>query len=138
MSISDQFPRRLSRAVPAAAVPSGSPAEDGTVVSAPGSWPWRRAALLASIAAQLITIAALVSVDPIPASWSALLLAVAPAPLALAAAYAPSRAALLAAPLAVVTLVIGIIGQVTHTGLFFLPALVAMIVAALRLWRETA
>jgi hypothetical protein len=27
-----------------------------------------------------------------------------------------------------------IVGQVMHTGLFFLPALAAMIVAALRLW----
>ena len=143
MSISDQFPRRFSRAVPAAAVVAGSTAEDDTadrpvLVPAPGSWPWRRAALLLSIAAQLITIAALVSVDPIPPSWSALLLAVAPAPLALAAAYAPSAAARLAAPLAVVALAIGLIGQVTHTGLFFLPALVAMVVAALRLWREKA
>jgi hypothetical protein len=33
-------------------------------------------------------------------------------------------------------LVVGIIGQVTHTGLFFLPALAAMAVATLRLWRE--
>jgi hypothetical protein len=143
MSISDQFPRRVSRAVPAAAGPAGITAADGSVgtpvvVPAPGSWPWRRAALLASIAAQLITISALVSVDPIPATWSALLLAVAPAPLALAAAFAPAPAARLAAPLAVIVLVTGIIGQVTHTGLFFLPALAAMIVAALRLWREGA
>jgi len=29
-----------------------------------------------------------------------------------------------------------IIGQLTHTGLFFVPALAAMAVAALRLWRE--
>ena len=94
--------------------------------------------MLASIAAQLITISALVSADPIPASWSALLLAVAPAPLALVAAFAPVPAARVAAALAVVVLVIGIIGQVTHTGLFFLPALAAMIVAALRLWREGA
>jgi hypothetical protein len=93
------------------------------------------AALLASIAAQLITISALVSADPIPASWTALLLAVAPAPLVLVAMYAPAPAARLVAPLAVVVLVIGIIGEVTHTGLFFLPALAAMTVAALRLWR---
>jgi len=33
-------------------------------------------------------------------------------------------------------LVVGIIGQVTHTGVFFLPTLVAMVVATLRLWRE--
>ena len=38
--------------------------------------------------------------------------------------------------LAVVMLVVGIIGQVTHTGVFFLPTLVAMVVATLRLWRE--
>lgn len=42
---------------------------------APGSWPWRRAALLLCIAAQLITIAALEGADPIPATWAALLLA---------------------------------------------------------------
>jgi hypothetical protein len=38
-------------------------------------------------------------------------------------------------------LVTGIIGQATQTGLFFLfflPALAAMIMAALRLWREGA
>jgi hypothetical protein len=40
--------------------------------------------------------------------------------------------------IAVVVLVIGIIGQVTHAGLFFLPALVAMAVAALRRWRHEA
>jgi hypothetical protein len=36
----------------------------------------------------------------------------------------------------VVVLLAGIIGQITHTGLFFVPALAAMAVAALRLWRE--
>jgi hypothetical protein len=106
--------------------------------SAGDARPWLRAALLLSIAAQLITISALVSADPIPASWAALLLAVAPAPLALIAEFAPAPAGRFAAPLAVVVLVIGIIGQVTHTGLFFLPALVAMAVAALRLWRHEA
>ena len=69
-------------------------------------------------------------------TWAALLLAVAPAPLALAAAFLPARAARLAAPLTVLALVAGIIGEVTHTGLFFLPALAAMTVAAVRLWRE--
>ena len=84
----------------------------------------------------LITIAALEGADPIPATWAALLLAVAPAPLALVVAFAPVPVARLAAPLAVVVLVVGIIGQVTHTGLFFVPALAAMTVAAVRLWRE--
>jgi hypothetical protein len=71
------------------AAPDGS-AEAGsgsaTVVSpAPPSWPWRRAALFLAGAAQLITISALVGADPIPATWSSLLLAVAPAPVAAAA-----------------------------------------------------
>jgi hypothetical protein len=143
MSIPDHFPRRFSRVVSATALPSDGTADDGTAdapvaVAAPGSWPWRRAALLASIAAQLITIAALEGADPVPATWTAVLLAVGPAPLALAAAFAPVPAARLAAPLAVAMLVAGIIGQATHTGLFFLPALAAMTVAAVRLWREGA
>ena len=144
VSIPDQFPRPIYRAVPAVAAPADGTADDstagepGVTPAAPGSWPWRRAALLASIAAQLITISALVSVDPVPATWTALLLGVAPAPLALVAAFAPAPVARLAAPLAVVVLVTGMIGQVTHTGVFFLPALAAMIVAALRLWREGA
>jgi len=140
MGIQDQFPRRISRAVPVTAAADAAavnePGSAPLAAPAPASWPWRRAALLACIAAQLITISALVSADPVPATWSALLLAVAPAPLALAVAFAPAPAARLAAPLAVVVLVTGMIGQVTHTGLFFLPALVAMIVAAVLLWRE--
>jgi hypothetical protein len=143
MSIPEHFPRRVSRAVSAAASPPGSIADGGTTsttdaVPAPPSWAWRRAALLASIAAQLITIAALESADPIPATWTAVLLAVAPVPLALAAAFAPAAVARLAAPVAVVVLVTGMIGQVTHTAVFFLPALAAMTGAALRLWREGA
>lgn len=143
MGIPDQFPRRFSRPVPATAASPDSAAGDSAavtpgVMAAPGSWPWRRAALLACIAAQLITISALLSVDPIPATWTALLLAVAPAPLALVAAFAPAPAARLAAPLAVAVLVTGMAGQVTHTAVFFLPALAAMTGAALRLWREGA
>jgi hypothetical protein len=143
MSIPDQFPRRIARAVPATGIPAVSTADGGAVgapgaMAAPGSWRWRRAALLACIAAQLITISALVSADPIPATWTALLLGVAPVPLALIAAFAPAPAARLAAPLAVVVLLTGMIGQVTHTAVFFLPALAAMTVAALWLWRERA
>jgi hypothetical protein len=140
MTIPASFPRRPSRATVVAPPPDVVSAVASTdpldVVSSPASWPWRRAALLLSIAAQPITIAALEGADPIPATWAALLLAVVPAPLALVVAFAPAPAARLAAPLAVVVLVIGIIGQVTHTGLFFVPALAAMIVAAVRLWRE--
>jgi hypothetical protein len=141
MSIPGQFPPRVARAMSVEAALSGgltaaAPEQVLDASPAAGSWPWRRAALLACIAAQLITIADLVGADPIPATWTALLLAVAPVPLALTAAFLPARIARLAAPLTVVALVTGIVGEVTHTGLFFLPALATMTVAALRLWRE--
>ena len=87
-----------------------------TPSAAPPSWPWRRAALFLAGAAQLITISALVSADPIPATWSSLLLAVAPAPLAAAAAFAPAPVNLLAAVAGIAVLVAGIAGQITHTG----------------------
>ena len=113
-----------------------SPAAPVIAPAAPPSWAWRRAALFLAGAAQLVTISALVGADPIPATWSSLLLAVAPAPLAAAAAFAPGPVNLLAAVAGVMVLVVGIAGQVTHTGLFFLPALAALAVAAVRLGRE--
>ncbi len=111
-----------------------SPEASGS--AAPPSWPWRRAALFLAGAAQLITISALVSADPIAATWSSLLLAVAPAPLAAAAAFAPAPVNLLAAVAGIAVLVAGIAGQLTHTGLFFVPALVVLAVGAVKLWRE--
>ena len=60
-------------------------------VPAPPSWAWRRAALFLAGAAQLITISALNSADPLAVTWASLLLAIAPAPLAAAAAFAPAR-----------------------------------------------
>jgi hypothetical protein len=141
MSIPDHFPPRSPRAMSmTVALTDGiaevPPESKPAAAAAPDSWPWRRAALLFAVIGQVITIAALSSADPLPATWAALLLAVAPAPLALVTAFAPAPVARLAAPLAVVVLVVGIIAQVTHTGLFFLPALAAMVVAALRMWRE--
>jgi hypothetical protein len=142
MTIPDQFPPRMSRTLATAGPPPAAPVSPaGGDASAPapatvaGSLPWRRAALLLSIAAQLITISALESADPIPVTWAALLLAIAPAPLA-AAVFAPAPIARLAAPLTAAVLIAGIAGQVTHTGLFFVPALVVMAVAATMLWRE--
>lgn len=102
------------------------------------SWPWRRGAMLLSGAAQLITISALVSADPEPATWSMLLLAIAPAPLAAGAAFLPARLARLTAVVAAVVLLVGIIGAVRHTGLFFVPAFAVMVVAIIKLWREPA
>jgi hypothetical protein len=94
--------------------------------------------LLLCIAAQLITISALESADPVPVTWAALLLAIAPAPLAALAALAPAPAARVAGAVAAVVLVAGIAGQITHTGLFFVPALAVTAVAVVRPWREAA
>jgi hypothetical protein len=117
----------------------GAPADSSAEVSrspAPASWRWRRTALLLAGAAQLITISALVGADPIVVTWSSLLLAVAPAPLAAAAAFAPAPVNLLAAVAGIAVLVVGIVAQVTHTGLFFVPALAVLAVGAVKLWRE--
>jgi hypothetical protein len=121
---------------PADGSPEVSAVAPTAVSPAPPSWPWRRAALFLAGAAQLITISALVGADPIPATWSSLLLAVAPAPLAAAAAFAPAPVNLLAAVAGIAVLAVGIVAQVAHTGLFFLPALVVLAVAVVKLWRE--
>jgi hypothetical protein len=137
--IPDPFPRRMSRPAVAATPMSGSAAGGADVpaaAAAPASWRWRRAALLLSGAAQLITISALQSPDPLAVTWASLLLAVAPAPLAALAAFAPARVARLAAPLAAVVMVAAIAGEIAHIGLFFVPALAAMAVGGVMLWRE--
>jgi hypothetical protein len=104
----------------------------------PPSWPWRRRALLLAGAAQLITIAALLSVDPLGVTWWSLLLAIAPAPLAAVAAFGPLPVAKVVAWADAVIILAGLIGGVLHTGLFFAPALVVLVVGALKLTRETA
>jgi hypothetical protein len=121
---------------PADSSPQAAPGSGAVVSPAPPSWPWRRAALFLAGAAQLITISALVGADPIAVTWSSLLLAVAPAPLAAAAAFAPAPVNLLAAVAGLAVLVAGIAGQLTHTGLFFVPALVVLAIGAVKLWRE--
>jgi hypothetical protein len=119
---------------PAASVPA-SPAAPRA--PAPPSWPWRRAALILAGAAQLITISALVTSDyPLAATWWSLLLAIAPAPVAAAAAFAPSRVGRQAGVIGVLVLVAGIAGGIVHIGLFFVPALVALAVGTVKLWRE--
>ena len=94
--------------------------------------------LLLAGAAQLITISALTSADPLAVTWSSLLLAIAPAPLAAIAAFAPDRVARPAAAVAVVVLVAGMVGGILHTGLFFLPALIVLTVGTVMLWQEQA
>jgi hypothetical protein len=104
---------------------------------------WLFAAFLLAGAAQLITIAALLGADPLATSWSALLLAIAPAPLAAAAAFTAPRLARLAAAAAGVAIIVGIVGSLTEwststarTGVLFFLALAAVIVGGLRLWRS--
>jgi hypothetical protein len=103
---------------------------------APSIRPWIRGGVALAVAGQLITVAALTSADPISASWSALLLAVAPAPLALFAVYARVPVNKLAVVAALAAIIVGGAGQILHTGLFFLPALVVLAVAAAKLWPE--
>jgi len=123
--------------VPAGILPATStPASPA--VPAPPSWPWRRAALFLAGAAQLITISALVGADPLAVTWWSLLLAIAPAPVAAAAAFAAPPANRLAAAAGVLILIAGIAGGILHTGLFFVPALAALAVGTVKLWRESS
>ena len=123
---------------PADASPAAStagPASPPPVPAAP-SWPWRRGALLLAGAAQLITISALNSADPLAVTWWSLLLAIAPAPLAAAAAFAPAWLNMMAAVVGVLVLIAGIAGGILHIGLFFVPALVVLAIGGAKLWRE--
>ena len=106
---------------PAGGSPEADPGAATVASPAPPSWLWREAALLLASAAQLVTISALVGADSIAATWPALLLAIAPVPLAAAAAFAPVPADLRAAVAGIAVPVAGIAGQVTPTGLFVLP-----------------
>jgi hypothetical protein len=107
-------------------------------VPAPASLPWRRAAFILAGAAQLITVSALVGVHPPPVTWASLLLAIAPAPLGAATVFTRPRMAWLAAITGAAVTAAGIGGAINHTGLFFVPALVAFIVAAVQLRREAS
>ena len=111
-------------------------AAPGPSLTASSSWSWRRGALVLSVAAQLITISALTSADPLAVTWASLLLAIAPAPLAATAAFAPVPVSRLAAVVGVLVLVAGIAGSIVHTGLFFVPALVVLAIGGLKLRRE--
>jgi hypothetical protein len=98
--------------------------------------PWLLAALILAGAAQLITISLLTSAVPLAATWASLLLATAPAPLTAAAAYVPAPANLLFAVAALGVMVAGLIGVISHAGLWFLPALVILAIGVVMLWRE--
>jgi hypothetical protein len=95
---------------------------------------WQRGGFLLAGAAQLITISALLSADPLAATWSALLLAIAPAPLAAVAAFARPGVARLAALAAAVGMLVGIVGGIGRIGTLFIPALIAVVIGGARLW----
>jgi len=65
-------------------------------------------------------------------TWWSLLLAIAPAPLAAAAAFAPAPVNRLAAVAGVLVLAAGIAGGILHIGLIFVPALVVLAVGGTR------
>ena len=98
---------------------------------------WLLAGLLLAGAAQFIAVAVVTSADRIasPAPWWAVLLATAPTPLAAVAAFAPRTIGRVAVVLAVAAVLAGLIGGIAHNGLFFAPALVALVIGGLRLWR---
>jgi hypothetical protein len=121
---------------PVGTSPATSTPVDAPPVPAPPSWAWRRGALILAGAAQLIIISALNSADPLAVTWWSLLLAIAPAPLAGAAAFAPAPVNRLATVAGVVVLAVGIAGGILHVGLFFVPALVVLAVGGVKLWRE--
>src|ERR1700683_3077159 len=89
-----------------ASTTSAAPVARQPSVPAPQSWPWMRGALILAGAAQLITISALTSADPLAATWWSLLLAIAPAPLVAAAAFTPVPANRLLAVVGSIVLVV--------------------------------
>jgi hypothetical protein len=97
---------------------------------------WRRGGFLLAGAAQLITISALVSADPIAATWASLLLAIAPAPLAAAGAFLPARLARPATMAALLVILVGIIGAFHPAGVLFIPAFLVLLAGAALQWRE--
>jgi hypothetical protein len=121
---------------PADSAPAVNTQVKPLAVPAPPSWAWRRGALILAGSAQLITISALNSADPLAVTWWSLLLAIAPAPLAAVAAFAPAPLNRLGAVAGVLVLAAGIAGGILHIGLFFVPALVALAVGGVKLWRE--
>jgi len=116
-----------------AASASASAASPGRSVLSSKSW--LRGAFLLAGAAQLITISALLSVDPLPATWSALLLAIAPAPLTALAAFTSLAVARLAAIAAAIAMIVGIVSGIGRVGSLFIPALVVLVVVGVKLWR---
>jgi hypothetical protein len=133
MAIPEVFPQRVPRlsvtppAASAAPIDRDTAYDDSCTPSHP-HWKWRQAALFLCVGAQLITISALFSSVPVAATWAALLLAVAPIPLATVVAFAPVRIAWMIAPVTAVVIVIGIAGTTMVVDWVFAPALAVLLV----------
>jgi hypothetical protein len=125
-------PGSTSSAAPAA---QASRADVIPALTARGG-PWLLAALILAGSAQLITVSLLTGSVPLAATWASLLLATAPAPLAPAAAYLPAPASLLFAVAGLGVMLAGLIAEISHAGLWFLPALVITAIGIVMLWRE--
>jgi protein-S-isoprenylcysteine O-methyltransferase Ste14 len=97
---------------------------------------WLRGAFLLAGAAQVITVSALTSADPDPATWAMLLLATAPVLLVAAAAFTPAPVNAPSLVVAAAVLLVGLIGAAGYTGWFFAPALAALAAGGVKLWRE--
>ena len=121
----------------ATSAPTSAARQAGTLrARAATSWWWLQGALLLAGAAQVIIISALVSADPLAATWWSLLQAIAPAPLAAAAAFGPAPVNRLATAACLLVLIAGIAGGIVHIALLFVPALLVLAVGGVRLWRE--
>jgi hypothetical protein len=127
MTTENTFSQTISVPTSAATVRPAAPA--------PAGWRWLLVAFLLALAAQVITISALTSADPQAATWSSLLLGIAPAPLAAAAAFAPAPASRVAAIAALAAMVAGMVTLIAHIGLLFLPALIVLAVGVAMRWR---
>jgi hypothetical protein len=99
---------------------------------------WRRAAFFLTGAAQWITLASLTYLLHPAITWAPLLLATAPVLLAAVAAFAPRSLGRWAVIAAIAVIIAGGAGWITHTSWLFAPALVALVVVALQLWRSPA
>jgi hypothetical protein len=118
-----------------APVDTGLTTNPSAAAASPGS-AWLKGTLLLAGAAQLITISALTSADPLAVTWASLLLAIAPAPLVAAAAFTAAPVDRIAAVVAALILIAGMAGAIVHTGLFFVPALVVLAIGGVKLGRE--
>jgi hypothetical protein len=118
--------------------PSGAsavqPADRGAFIA----WRWRVAAFLLTGAAQLITIGSLTYLVHPAITWAALLLATAPVVFAALAAFAPRPLARWAVVAAIVVIIVAGAAWITHASWLFGPALIALAVSGLQLWRTNA